>query len=355
MSEVGWRPVRRIGASIGAEIRKVDKQIILPNGGEVSVRSADNPDSLRGEGLDFLVMDECAFIKEGAWNEALRPALSDRRGGALFISTPKGHNWFWRIFQQAGDNDTWQAWQFPTVTNPYIDPEEIAAARGNLPERIFSQEYMAAFIADAGGVFRHVMVAATAEPQEAAQDGHAYVMGVDWGKHQDFTVITVLDITDGIREVYKDRFNRIDYAVQVGRLKAICERFGPHVVAVERNSIGEPLVEQLQRDGLPIQPFITTNATKTQIIDALALGFERREIEILNDPVTIGELQAYEMERLSSGTFRYSAPAGMHDDTVMSLALAYHAANRNPPASVMIQDIDQNIYKSERRSKLWQP
>ena len=59
--EVGWRPLRRIGAKIGAEVRKVDRQINLANGGSVTVRSADNPDSLRGEGLDFVVMDECAL------------------------------------------------------------------------------------------------------------------------------------------------------------------------------------------------------------------------------------------------------------------------------------------------------
>src|SRR3990172_3671438 len=100
MSEVGWRPIRRIGTKINAEVRKVDRQIILPGGGEVTVRSADNPDSLRGEGLDFIVLDECAFIVEEAWTEVLRPALSDRQGKAMFISTPKGRNWFWRHWQR---------------------------------------------------------------------------------------------------------------------------------------------------------------------------------------------------------------------------------------------------------------
>jgi len=93
-----------MGAKIGAEVRKVDRQIILPMGGEVTVRSADDPDSLRGEGLDFVVMDECAFMQENAWIEALRPALSDRQGRAMFISTPKGRNWFWRIWQRGLDD-----------------------------------------------------------------------------------------------------------------------------------------------------------------------------------------------------------------------------------------------------------
>ena len=87
--------------------------------------------------------------------------------------------------------------------------------------------------------------------------------------------------------------------------------------------MGEPLIEQLQRAGLPVQPFQTTNATKTSALDALAPAFERGEIRILPDSVLIAELQAYEMERLPSGLLRYSAPDGMHDDCVMSLAMAW--------------------------------
>ena len=88
--------------------------------------------------------------------------------------------------------------------------------------------------------------------------------------------------------------------------------------------MGEPLLELLQREGLPVQGFQTTNASKAGIIEALALAFERREITIPNDSVLVSELQAYEMMRLPGGSFRYSAPEGMHDDTVMSLALAWH-------------------------------
>ena len=87
--------------------------------------------------------------------------------------------------------------------------------------------------------------------------------------------------------------------------------------------VGDPLVEQAARLGLPIVAFTTTNASKTAIIDALAFAFERREIQIISDPVLVAELQSYEMERLKSGMLRYSAPEGLHDDCVMSLALAW--------------------------------
>lgn len=323
MSNVGWRLLKELARQIpGAQVRESERTIALPGRGTIGVRSADNPDSLRGEGLDFVAMDECAFTREEAWTASLRPALADRQGSAVFISTPKGRNWFYRAYQAAiGGEPGWAAWQLPTADNPYIAAPEIEAARKLLPERIFEQEFLARFIEDSGSLFRRVMDAATAT-EVGMQPGHEYVMGVDWAKHSDFSVFTVLDT--GTRSmVAMDRFNQIDYQVQLGRLQALAERYKPGTIIAEANSMGEPLIEQCARMGLPVQPFLTTNATKTTIIDALALAFEQGDIHILPDSVLIGELQAYEMERLPSGLMRYNAPEGMHDDTVMSLALAY--------------------------------
>lgn len=327
MATVGWRGIHRLALQVpGATVRRGDLMVELPGGGSVQVRSADDPQSLRGEGLSLAVMDECAFMAEAAWTEALRPALSDRHGGALFISTPKGRNWFWRLWVRGQEPGTeWQSWRFPTSGNPYIAQSEIDAARRDLPERVYLQEYEAQFLDDAGGVFRRVSDAATATEQ-GPEDGHEYAMGVDWGKSNDYTVLSVMDIAER-RMVALDRFNRIDYAVQRGRLAALHERYNTSVIIAESNSMGEPIIEQLQRDGLPVRGFQTTNATKAQIIEALGLAFERGDIAILPDPVLVGELQAYEMDRLPSGMVRYGAPEGMHDDTVMSLALAWLAAN----------------------------
>lgn len=294
-------------------------------GGSVQVRSADDPQSLRGEGLTLCVLDECAFMAEAAWAESLRPALTDKLGGALFISTPKGRNWFWRLWQRGQDDSEpdWQSWAFPTIDNPYIAAGEIEAARRDLPERVYQQEYEALFLDDAGGVFRGVMAAATLQPQGPAT-GRQYVMGVDWGKSADYTVITVLDVASG-EMVEMDRSNQVDYRVQRQRLGALYERYKPTVILAESNAMGEPIIEQLQHDGMPVRGFTTTNATKAAIVEALALAFERGTIRVLADPVLVGELQAYEMDRLPSGMVRYSAPEGLHDDCVMSLALAWSA------------------------------
>ena len=350
VAQVGWRLIRRMALQIpGAEVRQAERIATLPNGGEIQVRSADNPDSLRGEGLDFVVMDECAFIHEDAWQEALRPALADRKGRALFISTPKGRNWFWRLWQRCIDDHDheWHGWQLPTAANPYIDPTEIEAARLGLPERIFAQEFLAQFLDDAGGVFRRVMDAATAAPQGGAIGGHEYTFGVDWGRSNDFTAIAVLDVTTA-ELVALDRFNQIDYSLQLTRLTALYERFRPRAIVAEANSMGQPLIEQLQAAGLPVVPFTTTAASKQIAVDALALAFERGSIRIIPDPVLIAELQAYEAERLPSGMLRYGAPAGMHDDTVMALMLAWH----NPtPATAGVTSYVQRSFSTAQRPR----
>jgi hypothetical protein len=321
--------IRRLGTNIpGGNIRQVDRMLELPGGGEVQVRSADDPDSLRGEGLDLVVMDECAFMKQAAWEEALRPALSDRQGNAVFISTPKGRNWFWRIWMRAqSGEDGYEGWQLPTGDNPYIPPEEIDAARASLPELIFEQEYLAIFLENEGAVFRNLLACMNAPattPEE--HNGHYIVMGVDWGKQNDFTAISV-GCANCNYELDKDRFNQIDYAFQRGRLKALADKWNVTNIIAESNAMGEPIIEELQRDGFPVTPFRTTPQSKPPLIEHLSLTFEREEFQFIPDSVWLGELEAYE-RKVSPITERsqYSAPEGMHDDTVMARALMVHGA-----------------------------
>ena len=324
-SEVGWRPLRQMCRRIpGVEIKLGDRVVNFPNGGFVAVRSADNPDSLRGEGLDFVVMDECAFMQREAWTEAIRPALSDRQGKALFISTPKGRNHFWELYQKGiNGEEGWQSWTFPTISNPFIQASEIEAAKRDLPEMIFRQEYLAEFIDDSGGVFRRVQDAAVLEPQEPDANKQ-YVAGVDVASSIDFTVVSIMDVKSK-ELVYLDRFNRVDYNVLENRLEALYRRWHLDSMKIEANSIGQPVIDHLYAKGLSIIPFTTTSATKQAIIQGLQSAFEHGEIRIINDPVLVGELLSFESKRSPSGGFSYSAPSGMHDDTVMSLAIAWSA------------------------------
>lgn len=307
----------------GVEIRQSERIVMLPGGGTVQVKSADNPDSLRGEGLDFLVMDECAYTHEDAWTAALRPALSDRLGKAMFISTPSRRNWFFRIWQRGIDDDPeWKSFRFPTSDNPFILPTEIEAARAMLPDRLFRQEYQAEFIEDEGVVFRNIAACmGSKETTPLAHVDHRLVAGVDWGKQNDYTTISI-GCADCKQEVARDRFNKIDYHFQRGRLGALVEPWGVSAILAESNSMGEPVIEEMVRSGLPVTGFQTTATSKPPLIENLALVLERTEWQFQADPVWTSELEAYERKvTASTGRSTYSAPEGVHDDTVIARAL----------------------------------
>jgi phage terminase large subunit-like protein len=329
VAAVGWRMIRRLGGEIpGVHVRRVDRMIEFPGGGEVQVRSADDPDSLRGEGLNLAVMDEFAFMKPEAW-EILRPALSDRQGDAVFISTPSGRNLFWRLYQRGLTNDgEWQSWRLPTSDNPYIPDHEIEAAKRSLPTATFEQEYEAAFLENEGAVFRNIqscMDAETTTPEE--HKGHHITAGVDWAKQADFTAISIGCAECGY-ELDIDRFNQIDYHVQWQMVKAMFDKWGVTNGVIEVNSIGEPAYESLVRSGLPVSRYETTFQSKRPLIENLVLIFQDESFQFIDNSIWTGELEAYEQTVDQLGRSKYSAPQGMHDDTVIARALMAHGATK---------------------------
>lgn len=325
-----WRKAKLVYGeqNIVARTDSQQHRIEMTTGGTLEFWTLDDDDAGRSRRYGLIVVDEAAMARrlEPAWQAAIRATLTDFQGGAWFLSTPKGRNFFFQLSQRGASDPDWAHHHAPTTANPHIDPAEVEAARRDLPERVFAQEYEAVFLEDGGGVFRNVTACATTDPYPFDQDpsdGRAYVIGVDWGRHNDFTVITPLDAMEK-RVAALDRFNKIEYAFQLARLKALHARFARAPIMAESNSMGEPLIEQLRRDGLPIRGFQTTSASKAGIIEALAIAFERGEITIPMDKALLEELLAFDQERMPSGAIRYGAPQGQHDDMVMSLAIAWH-------------------------------
>ena len=322
-----WRDLRRACLRLNGEvvINKEDWRIDVERGGSISIRSTHQPDNLRGAGLDFVVLDEAAFMLPEVWPEVIRPMLLERQGGALFISTPYGRNWFWEVYQIGLDPTQleWRSFHYTSYDNPLIPKDEIDEIRRVTPERVFRAEYLAEFIDDEGQVFRGVREAATAPLNTEPVEGRQYVAGIDWGRSNDYTVITVIDV-EARQMVAMDRFNRVGWELQRGRLKALCERWKPRTVWAEENAMGSVNIEALHSEGLPVRPFKMTAVSKAPLIEALALAIERGEIALLPDETLLSELTAYEMEVLPGGGFRFGSPPGMHDDCVISLALAWH-------------------------------
>jgi PBSX family phage terminase large subunit len=120
--------------------------LLLTTGSEICLKGADNPDSLRGVGLNMVVLDEYSQMKEEVWQEIIRPMLADTGGKALFIGTPKGKNQFWELWRKGQkEEEGFKSWSYPTSDNPVIDPQEIADAKSSLNERYFRQEWEASF------------------------------------------------------------------------------------------------------------------------------------------------------------------------------------------------------------------
>jgi hypothetical protein len=179
------------------------------------------------------------------------------------------------------------------------------------------QEYLAQFVSWQGAVFRRIMDAVTDAPR-----GRPSVIGVDWARTGDYTVFVVISDCGHVLEI--DRFRGLEYALQRGRLEALYRRHGEPLIIAEANAMGQPVIEQLARDGLKIRPFVTTNKSKAEIIEALALAFERGEVKIPNDMALIGEVQAMEATPLAGGALmRYAAASGAHDDIVVATAIAW--------------------------------
>ena len=136
------------------KINETELSINLKNGSTISLKGADNHDSLRGVGLDFIVLDEFADIDPDAWFETLRPTLSDKQGRAMFIGTPKGMNWAYELYQMPNvDPNTWSSYQYTTIDGGNVPVEEIEQARRDLDERTFRQEYMGTFETFAGRIY----------------------------------------------------------------------------------------------------------------------------------------------------------------------------------------------------------
>lgn len=129
--------------------------IKLINGSEIQLKGADKPDTLRGRGVDYVVLDEYQDFKEGTWQEVIFPTLTDKQGGALVIGTPKAYNQLYELYEKGQDDteEDWGSWQFPTITSPFIPPKEIAIARRTLDEKTFKQEYEASFETMSGRVY----------------------------------------------------------------------------------------------------------------------------------------------------------------------------------------------------------
>jgi len=337
------------------------KLIILKNGSRIWAKSADNPQALVGRGLDLIVFDEASMCDIAAWNY-MRPALGDRKGRAIFPTTPKGKNWFYDIFMKdpknGGEDEDYVSFQYSSMENEFLDPTEFVKMTKDLPQLMYKQEILAEFIESGGEVFRNLSrVLSNDCLQEpiltiykmgedgkpcldnqknpvVLQEGHFYVGGGDLAKYQDFTVLTIADLSTN-RIVYYERFNHLDWDYQKVRIASALRKYNDAVMYMDSTGVGDPIVEDLQRQGCSVKAFKFSSTTKKQAIENLMKMVDDACIAIPNIPEIKKEFEIFGYEILPGGGIRYCAPDGQHDDIVMSVALCAWGLDRATGAAVV--------------------
>lgn len=291
----------------------------------IEFKSAEREDEgLRGAGLDVAVIDEASRVSRKSWEQGLRPALADKQGRAIFISTPKGRNWFYDLFIQ-GKNGSKEvrSWQHPTYSNPFFPKSEWEVIKVTTPEMILRQEYEADFLEDEATVFKNLSrcLRGSFEPAQAKE---FYTIGIDLGKNVDFTVISVFkNSTKQLVDLYRE--NRLDWTVQKDLIKGVCSRYKNHLAIIDSTGLGDPIADDLRKSGVNIKDYKFSNTSKEALVEQLVIAIEQGLIGIPELPQTqflIDEIKAFNYEILPSGKVRYEAPSGLHDDGVISIALA---------------------------------
>lgn len=293
-----WNLLLDIGRPVIASSHINNMEITLINGTVIYIRGADRPDTLRGVSLTYAVLDEYADMKPHAWEEVIRASLSDRKGGAMFIGTPKGRNHFYDLYQlgQNNDDDQWQSWHFTTADNPLIDPSEILSAKKTLSTFAFKSEYMASFDNSGTDTFKEEWLKYGTAPKGE----YSVYISVDLAgfeavskknSYLDRTAIAVVFVTeDGkwfVRKIEHGRWDVRETAVRI--LKNIRD-FKPLGIGIEKgttmNAVMPYLSDLMRKNNIfaHIQPLTHGNQNKNdRIVWALQGLFEHGRITLNRD------------------------------------------------------------------------
>lgn len=195
VKEISWWTLKRLAKPWAAKMNETDLSIDLVNGSRIQLHGADNPNRLVGRGIDFAVIDEFALVKSELWDEIIRPALADREGGALFISTPRGFNWAYEFYERGLADDPkwhdWASWQYRTVDGGRVSEAELLEARATMDPRLFRQEFEASFETLLGRVYDQFDRTHNRLPEDFVDPGGELLVGMDFNVHPMSAVVAV--------------------------------------------------------------------------------------------------------------------------------------------------------------------
>jgi predicted phage terminase large subunit-like protein len=329
MTNEAWADLRSIGIEYGVQVKEAERTIITATGGSVQVRSADDPMKLRGAGLDFVVLDECAFMKPQTWSEVIRPALTEKKGSALFISTPKGYNWFEKIYSEANQLENWERFTYPTISNPIIDPEELEHAKKEIGSFLYSQEYEAQFIEATSGLFKadwfkfysveqfgkKIKYRLSKDRTVKLKDCRRVAtvdLATSTKQTADFTVVTSVAITPNNEMIVLDvDQQRLEAPDIIPLLERKVEQYDLQYIGVEKAGYQLAFIQMAKRQGLNIRE-LRADRDKVSRAYPLVAKMESGDIYFPKNAMWLGNVQT-ELLRF---------PEAEHDDIVDSLAYA---------------------------------
>lgn len=308
------------------ENNKSDLIINFPNDGQVMFFTGERLDSLRGRKFHLVVIDEASFIPnlEDGWLNSIRPTLTDYIGKALFLSTPKGKNYFHSLFLKGVSRESdWESFKFTTFDNPYIDKNEIIDAQNQLPSAVFEQEYLANAMENASNPFGSNHINDCVRQQSNKE---AMYFGIDLAKSFDWSVIIGLDV-DGCVAHYerfqKDWKSTKEQIIKLDKNKPI---------VIDSTGVGDAITEDLQKHFNSMYGFKYTASSKQQLMELLASKIHKKEVFFPEGAIK-EELDVFEYQFTATGV-RYNAPSGFHDDCVNALALAVKCMNEHKYSGV---------------------
>ena len=254
--QIIWDVLLELGREVITNSHINNMDITMINGAKIYVRGADRPDTLRGVSLTYAVLDEVADIKPEAWEQVIRASLSDKKGRAIFIGTPKGRNWFYDLYKlgQTEEDNDWKSWHFTTRDNPLIDPDEIESAKKTLSSFAFKQEYLASFDNAGSNVFKEEWLKYGVEPENGS-----YFVAVDLAgfeevakqaanakKRLDESAIAVVKVTDDGKWFVKEiEHGRWDIRETASKILMKMRDYRPLSIGVERGALKNAVLPYL--------------------------------------------------------------------------------------------------------------
>jgi len=335
-----WSRVERALAPVTRRRDSQQKRLELITGGVLEFWTLDIPDPARSRAYRRVVIDEAAMVPKlrSLWEQSIRPTLSDYQGDAWFPSTPKpralhdGAAFFRELFDRGQqDSGEWMSWRMPSVTNPYLSPDEIEAARLELPELVFRQEYLAEFVDFEGGLVKRSQLRFTQPPPLSQLE---IVVGVDLAistkETADWTAVATLGRHRQTGEVWilSVRRARMGFRESMEMIQAEASRWSPSVVGIEQVQYQAAAVQELLRTTtLPVRGIKPGGRDKLTRFFPLAARFEQGMVHVVP-----GISDAFLDELLSF-------PGTQHDDQVDACSTAWECFNVFKPTAATTAQI----------------